>query len=199
MAVCLFAGCGKKTPKDTTLEGTWRITKETTITKHGDVEERDEEVFPQKEDLKDVGLDITGEVQIYIKFKNNNILERYGSMKIGGTVSDKLTDEYPIINDLFNGLVLKVDETTYSATENSILINETGYDQEDEAEVEITTEYSYKIVGRKMVMTNEYVDESESFEEKTIIELEKVNDSVVADAKSPDDYEESEIPPFLTG
>ena len=197
MAVFLFTGCGKKTPKDTTLEGTWRMTEEINIYKYFDVveekldEREDRTPYPREEKKEDIN--ITMIAQPYYQFKNN-ILTEFGYTKIEmpKELKDELElggilEEFPIFNHLFNGVVLKLDEREYSDTGNKIVIKEEEHNKE----------YTYTISGKTMTMTYKIGFEYENgdWEEKEYRAiLVKVNDSEVKDAKNIDDFEIPDFP-----
>lgn len=138
MAVFLFTGCGKKKTGGngggtTTLEGTWQIVKKTEkeiYKEKGEdgepiIEEYDPIIleYPEPMERKGDGYDIAGTSYLYYSFDKNNIYQEYLSIKIEGYVSPQLKAEYPIIDELLEGLILKWPyEAEYSATENKILL-----------------------------------------------------------------------------
>jgi len=216
MGVFLFAGCGKKEPEDTTLEGTWRVIKEieqSIYKEKGEdgepiIIEEDESIieYPVPMEIEGDGYNIAGTSFFYFKFDKNNIYQEYLSIKIEGYVSPQLKAEYPIIDELLEGLILKWPyEAEYSATENKILITITYYDEEEDEQYIYEEEYSYVIDGKKMIMTQVDIDDEcwdedgQYWEDRETIELVKVNNSAVAGAKNLNDYDESEFPPFLFG
>ena len=214
MAVFLFTGCGKKkTEKDTTLEGTWRVTKMVKINDYyeydgsGNVlrEEKGEEEVeecpleenPLEENDEESGLKMI--LQPYIQFKNGKATTyAYTKLEVPSEYNDlfnELIKLYPIMEMFRDGVVIKDEENGYSATEKYIVITRIRYDEDTDEEYEEEDKYSYVIDGKKMTMTAEFVGEYESMDirhvdiEKETLYLEKVKDSVVDNAIDIDEYE----------
>ncbi|HHT04824.1 MAG TPA: hypothetical protein GXZ97_00980 [Hydrogenispora sp.] len=209
MAVFLFTGCGKKkTEKDTTLEGTWRVTKMVEINDYyeydgsGNVlreEKGEEEVeeYPLEKNDEEIGLNMI--LQPYIQFKNGKATTyAYTKLEVPSEYNDlfnKLIKLYPIMEMFRDGVVIKDEENGYSATEKYIVITRIRYDEDTDEEYEEEDKYSYVIDGKKMTMTAEFVDEYEDEDIlcvdvlKQTLYLEKVKDSVVDNAIDIDEYE----------
>ena len=207
MAVFLFTGCGKKDKGgDTSLEGTWRITKSIVIEKefengievHSKLEERDyPSPFPMKD--KESGFTFTMIIQPYYQLNKSNKLVQFLKVKmeipdgIPDEVLDELREEIQFWDDLTKGLFLK-EEATYSVSGDKLIFT-IQYLTEDGEEEEYTKEYTYVINGKKMVMKYKDIyepsEDGNYFEEEEIINLVKVSASEVASEKyySESDFE----------
>ena len=224
MAVFLFTGCGKKkTEKDTTLEGTWRMTKIIEeyyrYDKNGNLHEeesnQEEKVYPSvkplDEDDEEIGLSMV--VQPYIQFKNNkasnyyyiklNIPEEYKSAYEDFASNYSNYPIYDLLLDVLDGVVFKEYEDEYSSTGKNIVITGIRYNEDTDEEYTVKVEYSYVIEGKQLVLTGEYISEYEIIDDelyvdkcKTTAYFEKVKDSVVDNAIDIDeiDIDESELP-----
>lgn len=59
---------------------------------------------------------------MYYRFKNDKY-EEFIRLKIEGTVSSEVIEQYPMVKDLMKGLVLKIDVAKYFINEkNNIVI-----------------------------------------------------------------------------
>jgi len=59
---------------------------------------------------------------VYYRFKNDKY-EEFIRLKIEGTVSSEVIEQYPMVKDLMKGLVLKIDVAKYFINEkNNIVI-----------------------------------------------------------------------------
>ena len=194
MVVFIFTGCGKKdSGGDTSLEGTWRITKTIETEKEFrdgiEVDSKIETIdYPFTEKDEDSGLAMI--FQLYYQLKNNK-LAQIAKVNVEG-IPDETLDEirkgYPIIDNLIKGLFVK-SEAIYSVSGDKLIFT---FDEEGK---EYTDEYTYNIKGKNMVMICKEVydpweDGSYYYESEDIINLVKVSDSEVASEKY---YDESDL------
>jgi hypothetical protein len=205
MVVFIFTGCGKKDGGgDTSLEGTWRITKviETEKEFENGIEtysDTDTTEYPFAEKDEDSGLAMI--FQPYYQLKNNK-LTQIAKVKVEGIpdeVLDEIRKNYPIIDDLIKGLFVKKEAIySYSVSGDKLIFN--YEEEEDEEDEEYTEVFTYNIKGKNMVMIYNDVDDlsedgSYYSESEDIINLVKVSDSEVASEKY---YDESDLE-FLFG
>lgn len=170
MATCIFTGCGKKdSTKDTTLEGTWKLTEEV-ISVNGVKDEERSSTYPEKENRE--GTELTA--QPYIKFEKNKVklFAKYG---IKG---EKPSDFPEKIND---GTVVFFGEYDYSVEGNKIIII-----NEDEEGNTFEETGNYVIDGNILTITS-IITTEEGNEETTVQKLVKVSNSEIAGAISADE------------
>jgi hypothetical protein len=168
MAVCLFTGCGKKTPKDTTLEGTWKLT-EVIVTVNGVKDEESSMIYPEKDDEENPKIT----AQPYIKFEKNKA-KLFAKFGIKGEKPYYLPDE---IND---GTVVFLGEYDYSVEGNKIIII-----NEDEEGNTFEETGNYVIDGNILTITS--IITTEEGNEETTVQLVKVSNSEIAGAISADE------------
>ncbi len=168
MVVFLFAGCGKKTVKDTTLEGTWKaIQQKYTQKVDGITTDEEETTYPVINEETPPGLEMTG--QLYVQFKTGE-LKQFIKIGIKGDLPPGLPAEFK------DGMVVLGPIFEYSVIGNKIKIIG-KYEDDEPWEDEVTYLIKDNTMNITGVDTYEYDDAV--YEEISIMTLVKVSDKEV--------------------